>query len=270
MRHPTDPALIRWLREAEVPLMFETMLRALLKEKPDDPVRFLAEFTESKYTPEEEEVPALVTQNVYVVRHGHRIDNFDDTWAATAARPYDPPLTEEGKATALALGKEFAEFGAEERPTLIISSPFTRCIETAIGVAKGLGLKEISVHKALGEIHDIQVLKHDTAPALETPTHMDGINISHLSSAAPPFPETRSSAMIRYSEAFDTIPDTKPCNMVLVTHGEAVARSITGLLPHLMVYDTPYCCYSVRQRSLLDGFWNVKMDTNGKIMWLED
>eukprot|EP01064_Diplonema_japonicum_P021160 TRINITY_DN3070_c0_g1_i1.p2 TRINITY_DN3070_c0_g1~~TRINITY_DN3070_c0_g1_i1.p2 ORF type:complete len:229 (+),score=43.63 TRINITY_DN3070_c0_g1_i1:1205-1891(+) len=221
MKVPTDPALVQWLREAQVPLMFETMLRALLKEKPNDATQFLAEFMEKTCETKTEETPlTLETQNVYIVRHGHRIDNFNDNWHATAERPYDPPLTDEGKQAAFDVGEEFATFDATERPTLVISSPFTRCLETAAEIAKGLGLKEINVHRSLGEIQDIQVLKHDEAPVLDIPASMNGVSITELPSTPPPFPEDRADAFQRYSHAFDNIPKEKPCNTVLVSHGE--------------------------------------------------
>eukprot|EP00755_Sulcionema_specki_P006399 Sspe_Gene.35346::Locus_17134_Transcript_1_1_Confidence_1.000_Length_513::g.35346::m.35346 len=34
---------------------------------------------------------------LYTLRHGHRVDAFDDSWTSQSDRPYDPPLTEEGK-----------------------------------------------------------------------------------------------------------------------------------------------------------------------------
>ena len=91
------------------------------------------------------------------VRHGHRIDNFVDDWTEKAEKPYDPPLTDEGKEAALALGKEFLAMPEEVRPTVIIASPFTRCLETAAGIAKGLGLSSMQANRQLGEIHDPRV-----------------------------------------------------------------------------------------------------------------
>ena len=46
-------------------------------------------------------------QRVIVVRHGERLDNVDYTWTETAARPYDPPLTEKGVEQARDTGKRF-------------------------------------------------------------------------------------------------------------------------------------------------------------------
>ncbi len=37
-----------------------------------------------------------VTQHVYVMRHGERLDSRNRQWKTTAARPYDTPLTQHG------------------------------------------------------------------------------------------------------------------------------------------------------------------------------
>ena len=37
-----------------------------------------------------------VTQHVFVMRHGERLDSMDRNWKRTAVRPYDTPLTHHG------------------------------------------------------------------------------------------------------------------------------------------------------------------------------
>ena len=46
-------------------------------------------------------------QRIIVIRHGERLDNVDYMWTSTAARPYDPPLTEIGVQQARDAGKRF-------------------------------------------------------------------------------------------------------------------------------------------------------------------
>ena len=45
-------------------------------------------------------------QRIVIIRHGERLDNVDYTWTETAARPYDPPLTEKGAEQARNAGKQ--------------------------------------------------------------------------------------------------------------------------------------------------------------------
>ncbi|KAE8697510.1 hypothetical protein F3Y22_tig00110621pilonHSYRG00388 [Hibiscus syriacus] len=46
-------------------------------------------------------------QNVLVMRHGDRLDNFDPTWEKTSDRPWDPPLVDNGLARAFRTGRAF-------------------------------------------------------------------------------------------------------------------------------------------------------------------
>ena len=44
-------------------------------------------------------------QSLFIIRHGERLDNVDFRWLRSAARPYDPPLTEKGKEQAKAVAE---------------------------------------------------------------------------------------------------------------------------------------------------------------------
>jgi len=44
---------------------------------------------------------------VWILRHGERIDHVDKTWAATASKQYDPPLTKGGHIQARKAGEYF-------------------------------------------------------------------------------------------------------------------------------------------------------------------
>ena len=48
-------------------------------------------------------------QSIIVIRHGERADLADYTWTESAARPYDPPLTERGLKHVDKVGKQFLE-----------------------------------------------------------------------------------------------------------------------------------------------------------------
>ena len=48
-----------------------------------------------------------ILQRIIVIRHGERLDCVDYSWTDTAARPYDPPLTESGVQQARETGKRF-------------------------------------------------------------------------------------------------------------------------------------------------------------------
>lgn len=77
----------------------------------------------------------LFHQHVVVMRHGDRIDNFEPMWDMKASRPWDPPLTQDGKDRAFARGRKFRTQFPIHR---IFVSPFLRCLQTASEVIHGL------------------------------------------------------------------------------------------------------------------------------------
>ena len=90
-----------------------------------------------------------------VIRHAEPEDEADAAWAARASRPWDPPLSCNGRQAAVQAGQQLhgelttvlGEFGgsaaAENAPCRsplcikLVSSPFLRCLQTARAVMDG-------------------------------------------------------------------------------------------------------------------------------------
>eukprot|EP01062_Namystynia_karyoxenos_P038080 TRINITY_DN27679_c0_g1_i1.p1 TRINITY_DN27679_c0_g1~~TRINITY_DN27679_c0_g1_i1.p1 ORF type:complete len:392 (+),score=98.76 TRINITY_DN27679_c0_g1_i1:92-1267(+) len=229
-------------------------------------------------------------QSVFTVRHGERLDEVDAGWTAGADRPYDPPLTEAGVATARALGARFATLGDGERPVCVVSSPFLRCIETAAAIAGALiavnaddAAPCLFVYDALGEVHHPNVLKHTSPPEFSfrdlaeaarrvAPALTGGVvSLAAHGALSPAYPEEEAQALSRYSRAFTAAADAlQGRSAVLVTHGHAVGVSVTDSLPAAMVYETQYCSYTQRSRDVNGGGW-VLHTASGEsgVQWLE-
>lgn len=76
-------------------------------------------------------------QNVVVMRHGHRLDNFAPLWVSTAARPWDPPLYKDGLTRAFNTGRDLRNnLGFPIHRVFV--SPFLRCVQTAGEAISGL------------------------------------------------------------------------------------------------------------------------------------
>lgn len=76
-------------------------------------------------------------QNMLVMRHGDRMDNFLPTWITTAERPWDPPLIDAGKVRAYKVGNEIrTRLGFPIHRVFV--SPFLRCIQTASEVISAI------------------------------------------------------------------------------------------------------------------------------------
>ena len=54
-------------------------------------------------------MPVMRQQTLWLTRHGNRLDFVDAGWYLTAKRPYDPPLSAEGRSQAKALAQRLAE-----------------------------------------------------------------------------------------------------------------------------------------------------------------
>jgi broad specificity phosphatase PhoE len=85
---------------------------------------------------------------VWLVRHGESVGNLADAQAHEQGagrleldvRDPDVPLSETGCSQAQALGRWMADLPDEQRPTAVLSSPFTRALTTARLAAEPLGL----------------------------------------------------------------------------------------------------------------------------------
>ena len=233
-------------------------------------------------------------QYVYCMRHGEREDSVNKEWIKLTDRPYDPPLTAQGRMDAKATAQEILKREREEWPSTIVTSPFLRCIQTAAVVynelsVNGIYCGNIIVDYELSEIHHPQVLHtiDNIAPTFSEDSIRSAIQIAvdgqnfetpHEGTIKPRvvflgipinFPERREEAHVRYINYFcSTVPTTSNC--VLVTHGEAVSCSISSINDNLQVFNTDYCSYSVRMRANGHTPWTLlsKTGENG-IEWLD-
>lgn len=72
----------------------------------------------------------------FKVRHGERSDDAIPGWEKTAARPWDPPLTEKGFQQAFNVGQQLRSEGY--KIDRVVISPFMRCLQTAGEIIKAL------------------------------------------------------------------------------------------------------------------------------------
>lgn len=110
---------------------------------PDDPQNPLSVPPPSKRASHPTTATTKGQRAVVVVRHGERLDyvmrDRGENWIPSSPRPWDPPLTDHGKAQAKALGKALpmilSELGLPPIKN-VYSSPFHRCRQTAAGLCE--------------------------------------------------------------------------------------------------------------------------------------
>lgn len=71
------------------------------------------------------------------MRHGDRLDNFEELWVMKAERPWDPPLHQDGKIRAFCTGQKIRS-SIDFPIHRVFVSPFLRCVQTAAEVVRAL------------------------------------------------------------------------------------------------------------------------------------
>eukprot|EP00271_Cylindrocystis_brebissonii_P008533 TRINITY_DN2290_c1_g1_i2.p1 TRINITY_DN2290_c1_g1~~TRINITY_DN2290_c1_g1_i2.p1 ORF type:complete len:510 (-),score=98.83 TRINITY_DN2290_c1_g1_i2:335-1864(-) len=225
-------------------------------------------------------------QTMIAMRHAERLDEVDQSWCATAQRPWDPPITSKGREMAFEAGRRLRLEGWEI--TRVVVSPFLRCIQTAVEVVAALATDDsmaipgeeerrreaalqqtkikVSIDYGLGEVMNPRVIR--SPPPLQPDgssqswlpaesellaqlpkAWLEPSSIPTMSELAR-FPEVDEEAHMRFARAFDLLADTYPDdNILCITHGEAVSVSVSRLLP-VTVYEVCNCGFSWAQRSI--------------------
>ncbi|KAF7320282.1 hypothetical protein MKEN_00812900 [Mycena kentingensis (nom. inval.)] len=87
---------------------------------------------------------------IYIARHGFRLNWVNNNWVAPTGLARDAPLAAYGETQADQLAKYFLSLPEEDRPTLIASSPYYRCLQTAAPTSRALATP-IFVESGLSE-----------------------------------------------------------------------------------------------------------------------
>ncbi|XVE74083.1 hypothetical protein DITRI_Ditri11bG0170700 [Diplodiscus trichospermus] len=221
-------------------------------------------------------------QNVVVLRHGDRMDNFDPTWVKTAERPWDPPLTQDGLARAFRTGRTFRTLLPFPIHRVFVS-PFLRCVQTASEVVTALcavddnpnaklstdvvsidpSKVKVSIEYGLCEMLNRQAIRLDVAPKdgifrfdvpqLEAllPSGTLDHTVERVYKELPRWEEEVRDTRDRYEEIIKALADKFPSeNLLLVTHGEGVGVSVSGFLEDMTVLEVDYCAYSELRRPI--------------------
>ncbi|XP_024992628.1 uncharacterized protein LOC112526536 [Cynara cardunculus var. scolymus] len=221
-------------------------------------------------------------QNVVVMRHADRIDNFEPLWTEKAARPWDPPLVFEGKVRAFCTGKKFNNLTFPIHRVFV--SPFLRCLQTASEVIHALcavnddvthktsadgvvidpSKLKVSVEYGLCEMLNKRAIRAENAPKdgdfafniseceAVLPEGSVDSSVERVYKELPKWEESIESARDRYKNIIKTLADKYPTeNLLLVTHGEGVGVSVSAYAQeNLRVCEVDYCAYSVLQRTI--------------------
>ncbi|XP_047338698.1 uncharacterized protein LOC124942276 [Impatiens glandulifera] len=225
--------------------------------------------------------PAPIYQNVVVMRHGDRIDNFEPLWTTTASRPWDPPLIDDGKLRAFCTGRKLrSQLGFPIHRVFV--SPFLRCIQTASEVVSSLcavnddpiktssaeieidpSKLKVSIEYGLCEMFNSSAIRPTVVPKdakfdfnisdLEAllPSGTVDHSVTGVYDKLPKWEETDAETRSRYVNIIKDLADKYPSeNLLLVTHGEGVGSAVTVCMKDVSVFDVEYCAYVELRRSI--------------------
>ncbi|KAJ7070987.1 histidine phosphatase superfamily [Mycena amicta] len=85
-------------------------------------------------------------QKIYIARHGFRMNWVNTSWKSASGLPRDPPLAAYGEEQAKELAAYFLTLPHDQRPTLIFSSPYYRCLQTSAPTASALAVPLLVEH----------------------------------------------------------------------------------------------------------------------------
>ncbi|CAJ1354279.1 unnamed protein product [Effrenium voratum] len=214
---------------------------------------------------------------IAVMRHGERADQANPRmWFRSMLGrryPFDPPLTMAGTKQARSAAKElFAKYNGDF--SLVVSSPFIRCIETAVEVCRVFNCA-LCIDRQLGEVFCPAYFGAWEAPgpairsAEEVSAYVpndvrlvgvddDGnLSASGFIGARPTWPEKNGKLRLasRVEQLTEKAVKLGGASFILVTHGDCVAGCLAlGLtsarkeLTSPTVSKVPYCGFVVLER----------------------
>lgn len=234
----------------------------------------------------------MLNQGFAVVRHGDRLDHVPELWAKHRHReayPNDTPLTDEGINRAHQTGRSLKEETSKPgRPpfSLIVSSPYLRCAQTACCIAEELGGMPIHFDLDLGEIFDDEAMRGDVAGKRQhrDPKELEKLlkedfpsseferdastNDIIITGKVQDFPEPLEKARMRFCAKVNKLVKQAAAELVsivVVTHGDAVSAVLDMLRTKEQCKKVPFCGY-------LLGFRHVKVlkRNGGQVLFNED
>ncbi|KAL1190916.1 hypothetical protein V5N11_025656 [Cardamine amara subsp. amara] len=228
-------------------------------------------------------------QNIFVMRHGDRIDNIEPLWVSTAERPWDPPLFQDGMIRAFRTGQRIRSQIAFPIHRVFVS-PFLRCIQTAYEVIAALSAVnvdpnamsskdvpsidksklKVAIEFGLCEMMNPVAIRREFAPKdgnfdlrisdLEAmfPQGMVDHSVDMVYKELPKWEESVEGCRDRYVKVVKALAEKYPKeNLLLVTHWGGVSVTLSNYFKDATKYMVDYCGSIELRRQILnsdDGF----------------
>ncbi|MEW6273026.1 MAG: histidine phosphatase family protein [Thermodesulfobacteriota bacterium] len=163
----------------------------------------------------------------FLVRHGDRLDFAEPRWSASAQRPHDPPLSPDGVAQVRALARRLRP----ERIAHVFSSPFLRCVETAVLLAEATA-GDVKIEQGLSEWLSAEWFPSPpaTCPPAELYARFPRIDRAYESRGGARWGESGEDALRRSGDTAVRLAAQFAGDLLLVGHGASIRGATAGLL----------------------------------------
>lgn len=197
----------------------------------------------------------MMTQTVWIARHGSRLDFIDLDWFNQAERPYDPPLAPEGEIQAQELGNRLKSESIKH----IFVSPFLRTVQTAHIVADILDLP-IKLEAGLSEWLNPDWMDEDPErlPINTLAEQYPRIDLSYQSRVIPQYPETVEQMYSRVAATAQELVEQCSEDLLIVGHGASVMGTAKALVPESPEIQANFCCLVQIERR--EQVWEMLLD----------
>jgi len=177
-------------------------------------------------------------KTVWIARHGHRFDFAYPEWFLTAARRYDPALSDEGFVQVQQLATRLKQEPIDH----LFCSPFLRAIQTAHPISQLLDLP-LKIERGLGEwLNPDWMTEYPQTSPLEELTEKYSIDKSYSSQLIPNYPESESVMMQRMAIIAGQLVTEFSGNLLFVGHGATVGGITAGLMGENLIRQAPLAC----------------------------
>mmetsp|Transcript_16247 Transcript_16247/g.29563 ORF Transcript_16247/g.29563 Transcript_16247/m.29563 type:complete len:226 (-) Transcript_16247:77-754(-) len=182
--------------------------------------------------------------HIFVLRHAERADSLPTEQRPEYSISFDPPLTDDGIRQAEVAAKHILDSMPQSTSVHLVSSPFLRCIQTALPLAKALNLP-IIVDEVFGEYITQSEFEQDPFDHLSYKADpnfadlVDGVKIiesRHILRPMHPENFTRAEARIKIGLDY-YLPRVRQEVLIIVSH-LFVVDTITVLMGGKSMGDT--------------------------------
>jgi len=159
-------------------------------------------------------------QNIWLCRHGNRIDFVDRNWKGS-----DPHLSVDGVEQAKQTGERLRGEGICH----IFASPFLRTVETAHYIAEAIDIPIWIEHGACEWLYDKWFLSQpDFLPPAAMKERFPRVDTAYRTLVVPQYPETTEQLQERCNRLKEAFESRYTNNFLMIGHGASVVGVAAG------------------------------------------